>query len=444
MSGDPPTSQGPRRCRAPKASRGCLRTAALFLVSGAIAFAQIGAPPPHSTLTLRQAAPRRTFLVGAAADADELPWVPDPLNVPEYAFTLGQQYSMMSPENALKWPIVHPAQDVYNFEPANQLTAFAQAHAMQIRGHNLCWYMDNPDWLNAFAAGAQPADMAQLLESHIQTVMSQYRGIVFAWDVVNEAISDSASGIGTDMRDSIWYDQPGIGLSGTGYVEQAFRWARAADPDALLFYNEYGIEDAGPKFEALYNMLQDFVSRGVPVDGVGFQMHVDTTGYPTTAGLTQNIVRIAALGLQVQITEMDVRVPVDSNGQATPADLQAQAETYQRILTVCLQAPACTAFQTWGFSDAYSWIPSYFPGFGAALPFDQNYLAKPAFSAILGALQANAPMSRTVSEVEEPASRASAAPAARPEPAQRPGPPASGLIVPYRVTNQSGAALALK
>jgi endo-1,4-beta-xylanase len=140
-------------------------------------------------------------------------------------------------------------------------------------------------------------------------------------------------------------------LTGTGYIEQAFRWAHAADPDALLFYNDYGIEDAGPKFDAVYNMVQDFVSRGVPIHGVGFQMHIDTGGYPSTAGLTQNIQRLNALGIQAQITEMDVRLPVDANGNPSPDSLQAQAMTYQRILTVCLQMPNCTAFQTWGFTD---------------------------------------------------------------------------------------------
>jgi len=324
--------------------------------------------------------------MGSAATADEFSWVSDPLNNPAYAATLAAQYNMLSPENALKWPIVHPAQSAYNFEPADELVAFAQAHGMRIRGHNLCWYMDNPDWLTNFAQAASPFDMYQLLQKHITTVMSRYQGTIFAWDVVNEAVSDSATGIGTDLRDSLWYDQPGIGVTGTGYIEQAFRWAHAIDPNALLFYNDYGIEDSGPKFEAVYNMVQDFVSRGVPIQGVGFQMHIDPTGYPSSAGLTQNIRRIVALGLQVHITEMDVRLPVDANGNASAADLQAQAQTYQRILTVCLQTPGCTAFQTWEFSDAYSWIPRYFPGYGAALPFDGNYQPKPAFDAMMTTL----------------------------------------------------------
>src|SRR5205807_873953 len=116
--------------------------------------------------------------------------------------------------------------------------------------------------------------------------------------VVNEAVSDSPTGTATDLRDSIWYNQPGIGLTGTGYIEQAFRWAHDADPNALLFYNDYSIEAPGRKFQAVYNMVKDFVSRGVPIHGVGLQMHLDTGGYPNSAGLAQNIQQLTALGLQ--------------------------------------------------------------------------------------------------------------------------------------------------
>ena len=263
---------------------------------------------------------------------------------------------------------------------------------MKTRGHNLCWEVYNPDWLTTLAQTATPAQMSAILQDHITTVVSHYKGQVFAWDVVNEAISDSATGTGTTLKDGIWYDQPGIGLPGTGFIEQALRWAHAADPNALLFYNDYNREAPGAKFQAMYNMVHDFVSRGVPLNGVGFQMHIDTSGYPDTADFTENIQQITALGLQVHITEMDVRIPVDANGNATAADLQAQAQTYQRILTVCLQTPGCTAFQTWGFTDEYSWIPASFPGYGAALPFDANYQPKAAYNGILSTLQTLPPV----------------------------------------------------
>jgi endo-1,4-beta-xylanase len=299
---------------------------------------------------------------------------------------------MVEPENNMKWATIHPAQTTYNFGPGDELVAFAQAHQMQIRGHNLCWEVYNPTWVNTLAMTATPATMSAVLQDHINTVVTHYAGKVFAWDVVNEAVSDTQGATGTAMKDSIWYNQPGIGLTGTGYVEQALRWARAADPNALLFYNDYNIEDSGAKFNAVYAMVQDFVTRGVPINGVGIQMHIDTTGYPSTAGLTKNIQMLTALGLQVHITEMDVRIPVDSSGNATAANLQAQAATYQRILTICLQNPGCTAFQTWGFTDKHSWIPGSYPGFGDALPFDVNYQPKPAFNSIISTLQTVPPV----------------------------------------------------
>lgn len=352
----------------------------------ASATAQLNAIAVAPPTTLRQAAASRGLLVGAAADADEYGYI-DPLTTyPLYAATLGTQYNILEAESAMKWIVQRPTQNAFNFEPGDQLVAFAQAHQMKVRGHNLVWGVANPDWLNTYASTATPAQMAETLQTHIQTVVDHYRGQVFAWDVVNEAVDDNATGVGTQMKDSIWYDQPGIGLPGTGYVEQAFRWAHAADPNALLFYNDYNIYVPGPKFQAVLNMVRDFLSRGVPINGVGFQMHLGTNGWPDSASLAANMRAITALGLQVHITEMDVEVPVGAAGVASPGDLQTQAATYQRILTVCLENPGCTAFQTWGFSDAYSWVPGSNPGFGAALPFDLNYQPKPAFYSVLNTL----------------------------------------------------------
>jgi endo-1,4-beta-xylanase len=293
---------------------------------------------------------------------------------------------MLSPEIALKWMGIHPARDVYDFRAGDELVAFADAHDMQVRGHTLVWADANPIWLTTLARTASASTMAQLLEEHITRVMTHYRGKVFAWDVVNEAISDSVEGQSTALRDSIWLNQPGIGLSGTGYVEKAFRWAHEADPDALLFYNEAGVESPGAKFEAMFEMLQDFRERGVPVAGVGLQMHVTSTGDPTADGLAANLERLAALGLQIHITEMDVRLPVDAMGRASSAALGAQALRYREILQACVANSACTAFQTWGFTDRYSWIPDSFPQCGAALPFDAEYQPKAAATAMINEL----------------------------------------------------------
>ena len=396
-----------------------MRSQFLFVTSILI----LAASSPSQPQTLRQAAAQRAVPAGAAADASENGCSGDLLITDStYASTLAAQYNMLEPENAMKWGALHPRQGsynaqscaltiqqctasvsacqkcaaalqqcAYNFQPGDELVLFAQGNGMRVRGHNLVWDAYNPTWLNNLAATGTPAQMSAVLQEHISTVVSRYQGQVFAWDVVNEAVSDSAQpATGTLMKNSIWYNQPGIGLSGTGYVEQAFRWARAADANALLFYNDYGIEDdacasGSGKFQGVYNMVQDFVSRGVPINGVGFQMHIDTSGCPTASGLAAHIQKITALGLQIHITEMDVKIPVDASGNATAANLKAQADTYQRILTVCLQNPGCTAFETWGFTDKHSWLSGQAKA--AALPFDVNYQPKPAFSSLMTTFQ---------------------------------------------------------
>ncbi len=335
-----------------------------------------------SAQTLRDSGAQRGVLMGAAVDTDYL------TNDPQYGATLAQQYSMIEAENEMKWGTIEATQNVFNYTPGDTFAAFAKANGMQLRGHNLCWHAYNPDWL---ANGSfSPGDLSNLLQTYIANVVGHFKGEVFAWDVVNEALADDGSG----LRDSIWYNQPGIGLAGPGYIDQAFRWAHAADPDALLFYNDYNIEDAdnNPKADAMYSLVQGMLQRGVPINGVGLQLHITTDPIDvTTTGLAANIARLNALGLLVHFTELDVRIPVDVSGNASSSDLAAQAQRYQDIVAVCMQFPGCTAVQTWGFTDKYSWIPSTFPGYGAALPFDVNYQPKPAYASILQALSATPP-----------------------------------------------------
>jgi uncharacterized protein (TIGR03437 family) len=255
---------------------------------------------------------------------------------------------------------------------------------MATRGHNLVWYNQLPNWLTG--GNNTPAQLSAILQDHINTVVGRYAGQLYAWDVVNEAFN----GDGT-LRSFLWYDSPGIGVSGTGYIEQAFRWAHAADPKALLFYNDYSAETINTKSDAIYGMAQDFKARGVPLDGIGLQMHF-TTSTGSLASMDANIKRITDLGLQVQITELDVRLPVNSSGVATAALLATEAQIYHDIVAMCLKYPLCTAVQTWGFTDKYSWIPGTYPGFGAALEFDASYQPKPDYSSMQNALESSAPV----------------------------------------------------
>src|SRR5262249_14860698 len=152
------------------------------------------------------------------------------------------------------------------------------------------------------------------------------------------------------------------------YLDWAFGLARDADPYALLIYNDYGAEVINTKSNAIYNLVRDLLDRGIPIDGVGFQMHITTSGI-NYQSFAQNLQRFADLGLALFVTEMDVRMQLP----VTPAQLATQANVYRSALDICLQQPNCWGLQTWGFTDRYSWIPGSFPGYGAALIFDENY-----------------------------------------------------------------------
>ena len=328
--------------------------------------------------TLRAAAGRANILVGAAVRAEQV-------NESEYAATLAREYNMLEPEDAMKWEVVHPEPEKFDFSQADRIVTFATEHNMKVRGHTLVWHQQNPAWLRQ--RKYTPAELSRRLENHIKTVVGHYRDKVFAWDVANEAFDEIAFG---ELRSTLWYNQPGIGFAGKGnaYLEQCFRWAHEADPHALLFYNEAEAEVLNAKSDAVYAMVKDFRRRGVPIHGVGLQMHINNLR-ADVASISENIRRLTGLGVQVHITEMDVALPVDSNGSATPEDLMQQAVIYRQVAAACISQTGCTAFQTWGFTDKYSWIGSHSRHTrGAALPLDRSYRQKPAYDALRKAFEA--------------------------------------------------------
>jgi len=317
------------------------------------------------------------MLIGAAVR-------PAQLSEPAYAATLAREFNMVEPEDALKWEVLRPDPQSFDFHQADQVIDFANRYNLKVRGHTLVWHKQIPRWLTD--GGYTPAQLSELLEAHIKNVAGHYRGKVFAWDVANEAF-DEGKNTGK-LRSTLWYNQPGIGFAGQGYayLGQCFRWTREADPHALLFYNEAEAEEINPKSDAIYAMARTFKRDGVPIDGIGFQMHINNLR-ANIASISDNIARFTALGLEVHITEMDVALPVDANGNATAEDLNRQAEIYRQIAAACLSHPGCTAIQTWGFTDKYSWIGSHSRHTqGAALPFDRNYHPKPAYEALRTAL----------------------------------------------------------
>jgi endo-1,4-beta-xylanase len=288
-----------------------------------------------------------------------------------YAETLAREFSMLTPENAMKFESLHPGRDCYDFGRADAIVDFAQAHGMQVRGHTLVWHNQLPRWLTE--GNWTRDELIEILREHIMTVVGRYRGRVVAWDVVNEALADD----GSSLRDTIWLR--GIGPE---YIDMAFRWAHEADPDALLFYNDWGGEGQGCKSDAIYALARDLLQRGVPIHGVGLQMHVGLDWCPEPQDVAANMERLAALGLEAHITEMDVRIEMP----ATEEKLEEQACIYRDMLQVCLSAENCTAFVLWGFADCHSWVPDFFQGRGAALIFDEAYHRKPGCDALMDVL----------------------------------------------------------
>ncbi len=317
-------------------------------------------------LPLRALAAQRGLQIGAAVAM--APFRSDPT----YQAVLKREYNILVAENAFKWESTQIGRDRWYFGDTDALVAFAEANGMAVRGHTLAWHNQNPAWLTA---GNFSRDEAiAILHDHIATLVGRYKGRVAQWDVVNEAMGDDDK----LRQDTIWYR-----LIGPDYIALAFRFAHEADPAAKLFYNDYNAEGMNAKSDAVYALVKDLKQAGVPIDGVGWQMHL-VNEFHFWDEYRQNAARLAALGLDVAITELDVRVPVPATDDA----LEQQADAYGGVTAVCIAAPNCHTLVTWGFTDGSSWIPGFFAGMGAALPFDSDYRPKPAYDAMRAALAA--------------------------------------------------------
>jgi endo-1,4-beta-xylanase len=386
----------------PHAKEHAMRTSRILL-AGVLALAPLvivpnaalAAPAPptdpngsdHSAVigenTLRALADKAGIKIGVAVNTDLL------ATNTKYRHIVDTQFSSVTPENVMKWEVVNPQPGVYDWTAADALVASAEANDQVVRGHTLVWHNQLPAWLTT--GNYSPAELRAILEDHVKTEAGHFAGKIQQWDVVNEIFDDDAAG---SFRHTIWYNAyEALGLPGEQYVADAFRWAHEADPHALLFYNDYNLEFTGPKSNAAYAFVQQLLAEGVPIDGVGFQGHLDTQyGFPD---LQNNLQRFAGLGIQVAMTEVDIRtfVTQKNNGTYTdtpadPAEAAQQVDWWARTLQACLAVEACKSFTVWGVSDAYSWIPGFFTGEGAALLYDMHNNPKPQYEALREVLRA--------------------------------------------------------
>ncbi|HYF27490.1 MAG TPA: endo-1,4-beta-xylanase [Baekduia sp.] len=279
-----------------------------------------------------------------------------------YAPSFVQRFDGLTPENVLKMETVWTDIDRYDFTRTDQVLGLAATNGKSIHGHVLFWDRQLPRWM--VERSWNPTDLQARVRAYFGLVMGRYRDTVREWDVVNEPLNDDGNG----LRRSFWMDN-----FGPSYVEQAFRWAHEANPAARLFLNDFDTEDPGPKADALERLLRDLLSRGVPIHGVGFQFHSNLLPVRDVRAVYQHLKRFADLGLEVQVTEMDVAIP--PNRQADPASRRHQAQHFVNVAKACNALPACTRFTVWGVTDRYS-----FRGAGTTpLLIDTDYRPKPVY-----------------------------------------------------------------
>jgi len=315
---------------------------------------------------MRQLAEMYGLSVGAAVD-------PAYMETQRYIALVEAEFNGVVAENVMKWSRLEPERGRYDFSKADAIVEFAEQHKMAVRGHALVWDLQLPDWLTQ--SNFSQDEYKAFLQEHITTVVGRYAGRIFAWDVVNEPLDERGQ-----IRQNFWHH-----AIGPEYILLAFQWAHAADPEAELFLNESYAEGLGEKSQGLYALASGLLEKGAPIHGIGMQMHLRLENPPDPLEVTMNMQRLADLGLMIHITELDVSLQ-DASG-TLDEKLAAQAQVYGDMARACLSTPSCNAFYTWGLTDRYSWIPDLTGREDHTLLFDENWQPKPAYQAVVEALQ---------------------------------------------------------
>lgn len=310
-----------------------------------------GVPDITGRNSLKAHAAAHGLLTGAAVEAQLL------ASNAGVAKIVIDQYSILVAENSMKVGPMRPTPTTYSFEAGDALVAFGDAHGIKIRGHNLCWHAQLPTWFNSYAT---KDNARQLLVDHITTVAGHFKGKLHSWDVVNEAVNVSDGQPG-GLRNSPWFK-----LLGPDFIPIAFRTARAADPDVLLTYNDYGIETDSEgdvkKRAAILELVRGMKANKVPIDAVGIQSHIHA-GWSTAdgKGLREWMRTLRGMGLKLFVTELDIND--DTLKTDDPAEIDAAiAQTYREYMDVILSEPAVTTVITWGVTDAHTWLAGRRPG----------------------------------------------------------------------------------
>jgi endo-1,4-beta-xylanase len=300
------------------------------------------------------------FEFGAAVQS----WL---LSEEPFAETLAREFSCIVAENTMKMGPTLRAAGVWCFENTDPIADFARANGQTMRGHTLLWHNMNPKWV--LNGGFNRKQLLDIVHDHIFEMVPRYKDVVTAWDVVNEVVELTDG----SLHDTFWLR--GIGPD---YIERAFRWARRADPECKLFYNDWVGEGEGRDWTLMYDFLRRQLDQGVPIDGVGLQMHLPLEELPACDDIEKGLDRFESLGLEIHITELDVKIKMP----ASPGDYDKQAEVYGWFARLVRERKSVTSLVVWGVTDKHSCHNEVKQGYGDALLFDRAYNPKPAYHAM--------------------------------------------------------------
>ena len=333
-----------------KGRRNARRALQAVAAAGVLTLAVSGLPATAAGSNLRTAAAESNRYFGTAMAAHYL-------NNSSTMDIVNREFAMITAENEMKVEALQPNRGQFNWSSGDRIVNWALQNGKQVRGHALSWHSQQPGWMQNMSGSSLRSAMLD----HITQVASYYKGKIYAWDVVNEAFADGSSGARRDSN---------LQRTGNDWIEAAFRAARAADPNALLCYNDYNTDNwSHAKTQAVYNMVKDFKARGVPIDCVGFQAHFNS-GNPVPSNYHVTLQNFADLGVDVQITELDI----EGSGSS-------QAEQFQGVVQACMAVSRCTGVTVWGVKDSDSWRSS-----GTPLLFDGYGNKKAAYTSVLNQL----------------------------------------------------------
>ena len=337
--------------------------------------------------TIRELAKERGRFIGTILNSE---WFNDAIE-PEFEEIHKTQFNVVVAENEMKFDATEPKEDEFNFEKGDKMVKYAKANNIRVRGHALAWHSQVAGWVNNYSG--QKEKLLAVLKNHITKVVSHYKGQVAEWDVVNEAINDEYN---ADWRSqgSVWYE--GIGAE---FLDSAFVWAHAADPDAELCYNDYSIEwglREGSKASFVVEQVKRWKKNNIPITCVGTQTHIEIAHETTPQNVRALAKALAELDVTLNITELDIGFPKGSAGNLSAADYAKQGHLYRQFMDVFLEEPNMGEFVIWGLTDAHSWLDEQ-QGKTEGLLYDKQYKPKPAFDSVMASLKAH-----PASEVKSP------------------------------------------